>query len=568
VLKSVTILLTLILLITVSCKKNLNKLIDNSSHKTALNSNYAKANALLQENKLDSSFFYFDLASDEFLEKGDSLNSATCLIQMAITLFLEGDYYGSQETSIEADKLINKQNKDHYALLAYNYNNLGNAISGYGDHDEAIRYYDLAIEFASDSLNTATYSNNKAVTLSYAKKFKEAYTIFDTILNSNFSSQIEYARALSNYANTKWHVDLEYNPLRDLHVALHIRIKENDLYGINASFAHLHHYHLNSNLDSALYYARKSFEVATQLKNVKDKINAADKLVQLSRSDSSKYYFTIYKDLSDSVRIARLKSSNQYAMIRYEAEKSKKENLLLQKEILDKDLKMIRHRSIAIGIVAMFLISFGFFIYRYNKRKKQIKLEATAQIKENKLKTSKKVHDVVANGIYRVMSELENVEDINRNDLLDKLEYMYEKSRDISYESDEADSEKPFSEEISYLLKSFVHDELKLFIIGNEEELWLKISKNNKQEIISVIQELLVNMRKYSRCNELIFRFEENEGALCIHYSDNGVGLPKVLIKGNGLTNTGNRIEKLGGALNFDLERDRGTHILIAVPFS
>jgi len=538
-----------------------------STNNTEVNNNYSKANALLQENKLDSSFLYFDLASDEFLEKGDSLNAATCLIQMAITLFLEGDYYGAQETSIEADKLINKENKQHYALLAYNYNSLGNAISGYGDNEEAIKYYDLALKFSTDSSSTTYYSNNKAVTLSYVKDFKKANIIFATILNSNFSSQTEYARALSNYANTKWHVDAKYNPIHDLHKALKIRIKEKDLYGMNASYAHLYQYHLNKNLDSALYYARKSFQIATQLRSAKDKINAAERLVQLSKADSAKYYFAVYKDLNDSVRIARLKASNQYAMIRYEAEKNKKENLQLQKEVLDKDLSVVRHRAIAVGIVVVFLFSFGFFIYRYNKRREQLKLESEAKIKENQLKTSKRVHDVVANGIYRVMSEIEYKADFDRDELLDKLEYMYEKSRDISYDAEDVELDMPFSEEISTLLKSFTHEHMKLFIIGNDDVIWNNISKNIKEDLLTIIQELLVNMRKHSGANELVFRFELDFDKLRIYYTDNGVGLPKDFKKGNGLINTGNRIEKFGGTINFDLSRAEGTQISIVIPF-
>lgn len=533
----------------------------------SINANYSKANNLLQQNKLDSSFIYFDLASDEFLDKGDSLNAATCLIQMAITLFIEGDYYGAQETSIEAEKLINKQNPHHYALLAYNYNNIANAISGYGDHESAISYYDLAIKFASDSLTAMSYANNKAVTLSYIKKYNEANAIFQQILKSEFPSQVEYARALSNYANSKWHIDNKYNPLPDLHKALRIRQKENDLYGVNASYSHLHNYHNNRNRDSALYYAHKSYEVALQLKSPKDKINAAEKIIQLTSSDSAKYYFDVYKDLSDSVRITRLKANNQYAMIRYEAEKSKKENLQLQKEVLDRDFRIAQERILIFGILLCTVVGIGFLVYRNNKHKEQVRLEAENKIKENKLKTSKKVHDVVANGIYRVMSELENNDEIDREDLLDKLEIMYEESRDISYEAEDMEYEKPFSEEISHLLKSFAHNNLKLFIIGNEEELWNKISNETKQDLLPVIQELLVNMRKHSEANELVFRIEDGGESLCIHYSDNGVGLPKDLKMGNGLTNTGNRIEKLGGAIIFDFEEDKGTHISIKVPF-
>ena len=74
-------------------------------------------------------------------------------------------------------------------------------------------------------------------------------------------------------------------------------------------------------------------------------------------------------------------------------------------------------------------------------------------------------------------------------------------------------------------------------------------------------------MRKHSGANELIIRFELISDKLHIHYSDNGVGLLKNFNKGNGLVNTGNRIEKLGGTINFDLERKNGTQINVEIPF-
>src|SRR5690606_39215233 len=121
--------------------------------------------------------------------------------------------------------------------------------------------------------------------------------------------------------------------------------------------------------------------------------------------------------------------------------------------------------------------------------------------------------------------------DVCSSDLLDRLEYMYEKSRDISYDTDDMESNRSFENEIANLIKSFTHEKLKLFIIGNDDVLWNKISKNIKEELLSILQELLVNMRKHSGANELIIRFELISDKLHIHYSDNGVGLLKILIK-------------------------------------
>nr|GFD55410.1 hypothetical protein [Tanacetum cinerariifolium] len=61
-----------------------------------------------------------------------------------------------------------------------------------------------------------------------------------------------------------------------------------------------------------------------------------------------------------------------------------------------------------------------------------MELEAQNALRNSQLNTSKRVHDVVANGLYRVMTEIENQADMDRENVLDKIEALYEKSRDIS----------------------------------------------------------------------------------------------------------------------------------------
>lgn len=527
---------------------------------------YEKASNLLAENKLDSSFIYFDLAHDKFLQQGDNLNAATCLIQMAITLYMEGDYYGSQETSIEADKLIDKSAKTNFPLLSFNYNNLGNVISAYGDHKTAIKYYDLAIQYAANPADYNSYLNNKAITLTYMQEYEEANAIYSSILNTKFSSDTEYARTLSNYAHTKSKIFPAYNALPNLHKALKYRIIGNDQYGINASYAHLRDYHKTRNLDSARIYAQKAYAIASQLKSAKDKINAAESLIQLSKADSSIHYFRIYKNLSDSVLMARQRASNQYAMIRYEVEKSKKENLQLQKEVLNKDLSITRQRILGSCLLIVVLGIMGFLFYRHNRRKEQIKLASEKRIRDHQLKTSRKVHDVVANGIYRVMSEIEYSEHLDKDNILDSLELMYEKSRNISYESEGELNTEDFKATLGELLKSFSSQNTRIIIVGNSTALWEKVVEDIQKEVLLICQELMVNMRKHSKATEVSIQFDISDSSLKMKYSDNGIGVNNQNIFGNGLMNTETRIEKLNGAIIFDSEEGNGLHILVSIP--
>ena len=558
-----TLLFSILLLL--GCHSERQKLAETDAKLTVdSNKNYAKANSFLELGRYDSSFVYFDLASDDFIQDGDSLHAAICLIQMAITLFEEADFYGAQETSLEADKLLDSLNQAHSDLLAFNYNNLGNAISGYGDNETAIAYYDLAIQYAANKIDEQTYKNNKAVTLFSAKRYKEAFLIHKENLKSADKRDKNYARCLSNYANTRWRIDKAYNPLPDLHKALKIRLDESDDSGVNSSFSHLFEYHDGRNLDSARIYASKSFNLANKIQVRTDQINAAEKLIKVN-SDSSKYYFQIYKHLSDSVRMARLKARNQYALIRYEAEKNKIDNLKLQKDVLDRDLRISKERVIMVAVIGFVLSALTFFILWAKRRKQKITMEAENKVKEIQLKTSKKVHDVVANGIYRVMTELEYKSDFNKHELLDKLEVMYEKSRDISHETKEM-SEEGFAIDVSTLIKSFANESVHIFIVGNDPHIWNKLSKNTKNEVLIIFQELLVNMRKHSLANEVIFRFEEQDNFLNIFYQDNGIGFTKERKIGNGLRNTGNRMERLKGKFNFVSERGKGVKIELNLP--
>src|SRR5690606_32400160 len=163
--------------------------------------------------------------------------------------------------------------------------------------------------------------------------------------------------------------------------------------------------------------------------------------------------------------------------------------------------------------LAVLIVGGGVFWHK--RRTQRLALEAQHRIDAHQLKTSKKIHDVVANGIYRVMAEIENQEEINREGILDRLENMYEKSRDISYETDEpAEALSDYHEQIAQLLKSFATASTKIIIVGNAFDLWEDVGTTVKAEIEYILQELMVNMRKHSGATDVVVRFEKAAGQL------------------------------------------------------
>jgi tetratricopeptide (TPR) repeat protein len=526
---------------------------------------FNKAFDYRDKKQADSAFIYFYKAKDLFLIKKDSLGVAKSLINMAIILTEKGDYFGGQETSILATKYLDDNNQKHHYYLATNFNNLGIATTNLKDYNNSLKFYDLAIKLSTDSLDTRIYLNNKAKSYQAVKKYKEAIRIYNRILKQTNKNQEEYSRVLSNLAKTKWLQNPDYNAKPEFFKALNIRIKENDLWGQNASYAHLADYYSEKQPDSALYYALKMYTVAKKINSPNDQYEALQKLIKLSPSRETKIYFETYKNLGDSLETARNAAKNQFALIRYETEKNKADNLKLQKDNTEKKYQIIKQRILLISTFLLIVAGAVITVLWYKKRKQRLELEAKNVIRENQLKTSKKVHDVVANGLYRVMTEIENQDTLDRDNILDKLEVMYEKSRDISYDEVSFTGEN-FHGEILDLLKSFATDSIRVVYTGSTPDMWKDVSGEVKYEIHHILQELMVNMQKHSKASNVAIKFENRGNHIDIRYTDDGIGISKEMKFNNGLTNTGNRIKSINGTITFDTKSEKGFKIYISFP--
>lgn len=534
---------------------------DTTSHE------YQRAFELLNERKADSAFVAFSRAKEFFADREDGLWVGSCLVQMAIILTNQADYFGGQETSLEALSYLDTDNPDHSAYLSANFNNLGIATYSLDDYERALDFYDSAIAYSSDSLNTLTYINNKARVYHNMREYDKAISLYGQIEEQTKARPRDYARLLTNLTLSRLRQNPQYNAVPEFLAALQIREEHDDLSGQNSSYMHLSDYYEHRRTDSALFYARKFYKTSLAVKNADDQIKALQRLIRLNPDDSAKRYFETYKSLADSVQFARASAKNQFTLIRYEVEKNKADNLRLQKENVEKAYQVTKQRAWTATAIGLALLIVGGGTFWYRKREQRLALEAQNRIKAHQLKTSKKIHDVVANGLYRVMAEIENKKDIDREDVLDRLEDMYEQSRDISYEHEKIiPAEQSVHEAVSDLLKSFATESTKIIIVGNDPQVWVGISPLIRNEAKHILQELMVNMRKHSAATNVVIRFEWNEKQFHIFYSDNGIGLPETFDRGNGLTNAGTRIESLNGDITFVGEPGKGLKVTITIP--
>jgi two-component sensor histidine kinase len=511
----------------------------------------------------DSSFFYFIKAKDLFLQHKDSLGAGKCLVNMAIISNDKGDNFGSQEISFNAIPFFDQTKEEQYVYIGSNYNNLGIATQKLGNTKDALEFYDSAIKFSNDSSDTGIYLNNIAISHQLLKDYKAAIKIYQVILNRASKNKKEYARALTNLSYNKWLLDPSYKALTNYLKALRIRQEEKDLWGQNSSYSHLAEYYTIEMPDSALRYAKLSYQVSREINSAEDQLLALQKLIRLSPAQETKQYFESYRGLNDSLQNAHGKAKNQFALIRYQTEKHKADFLRAKADNVQKKNNILI-QNFVLAILAAFLLA-GFFWYK--KRKKILLQEKELEVKNTELKYVKKIHDRVANKVYHVMSEVENTTEINKEGLLDKLEMIYNISRDISYETEEVVSDDNYAEQLSKMLQSYSSELTEVLIVGNEEEFWEQVMKASKEELFLIMQELMTNMRKHSKAETVVVKFQRNASYLSILYSDNGVGM-KDTTKKNGLANTENRIKSIGGTIIFDNILEKGIEINLSFPFS
>lgn len=522
---------------------------------------YRKAYAWLGKQQ-DSAFYYFNQVT---VHSKDSLQIAMAYSSMANIQYQAGDFYGSQESVLSSLRFLNEHKNAHFYYLAGDYNNLGLVRAELGDNDGAITYYLRNLEFATDKTLIDLTWNNIAYAYQQKKDFKKAISIYTRLLSDHQRHDADYARALTNLATANWQADPGYNPVPALLSALKIRRQKNDQWGLNSSYAHLADYYTATQPDSARLYARLMYKVSSALGSPDDRLQALRKLAGLYSGYKGKLYFRVYNELNDSLQTARNAAKNQFALIRYHVEKAKTENLLLQKENAEKKYQLIRQRVLWYGSLTAFFLIGGFAVLWYRKRRKEQALEKQKAIAETSRKASKKVHDTLANDAYRIMKTVQRDLVPNRDWLVYQIYDLYIRSRDIAHELAEK-QQKDYPEKISELLRSFGDDQTRVLVTGNNHQFWERISVANQFEVKYILQELMVNMRKHSQASNVTIRFE-NLGDQCrITYYDNGMGIAKSSLPGNGLTNTENRIKEMGGKITFDSENSDGLLITITLP--
>ena len=522
---------------------------------------YRKARTFLSKKQYDNVLENMYKAQQYYLLGGDSIKAGKRLVEVAIAQERLGDLAGSQQNNTKALELL-EHTKDS-AFLVSLYNSLAITYRRLGDREEALKEFQNALDHATASEEKITILNNIALIHADLKEYEKALNIWQEISKIPTKDSINWARAKENHLFYKW-LSNGTREIDSLKIIAKKREAWKDYSGLLASYAHLTSIYSKEKSPLAKVYAEKLLDASKKAKSDDDRLLALDHLVDLSEGNSSKSYAQDYIKLSDSLKKARINAKNLFAKIKYDEEQKLAEINNLQELSAAQKLDLLQQKNqklVAIFvIILLILLGVGIFIFlqqRYKREKLNERYKTEKQL-------AKKVHDELANDVYQIMSQLQE----QKNDgILDKLENVYRRTRDISRENAAIRTNENYKDDLFYMISKTGGNHIKLIMNGFSTINWYLIKEPQKIVIYRALQELLVNTRKHSRASSLIISFIKEGKFIEIIYRDNGIGFEtSALKKTSGLANTENRIKDIGGSFTFETKPDAGFSAKIKIP--
>lgn len=495
----------------------------------------------------DSAYNYYKKSKESYVEKYDSIYIANRLFSMAS---IESSYElfdRSDSTAVSGLRFLsNKQLRIASSL----YNCLGINSNEQGKYEDAIDWYYKAIKSTSNQEKKERYKNNIANNYVNLKKYDTAITIYDSILNSKSFDSIEpklRSTILGNHTYARFLAKENVNEEEFLK-SQKIKIEINDFKGLITNYSYLSEFYNAINKKKSLEYAYRMYELSKKLKVPNSRIEALDKIVALEEESKIRAFYYERSFFRDSIAEARKSSQNLFVKTIYNNEELEKQKLKAQ--VNAEQYKSQKQKWIFIGLASIA----GFIIYFFYKRGKT-KKEKVIEVYKTETRLAKKIHDELANDVYLAMSKVQQGN--TGESLLQNLERIYEQTRNISHENSPVLTGLQFEKYLKQLFQDFTTDECRIMSKDISTIPINKLAKEKQIVMYRVLQELLVNMKKYSNASLVVIGFEREKDQIIVTYKDNGIGVNTIKIK-NGMQNMETRIKSIRGSITFETKERKG----------
>ena len=453
-----------------------------------------------------------------FLRLGDDIEVAKRILNMAIIQKNIGDYMGSEISATDGLGYLTNDNSNKLRFKLYSLIST-NCLERL-EFAEAIKNRNKSIELLTsnkeltrrDSLDLAMFKNNKALIFLRKGEFLKSKKILEEVLSyeilkdTSYSYERERARIMANLGYSKFMLD-EHGGEKMIFESYKLRKKIKDQIGLNSSLNYITRYYRRINQgDSALFWAQRALEngivinsYIAQNQAIGGVYGICEEHPKLYERIKGKRYYKIYESNDSILQSMETNLRNIYAKDKY--------NLQLEEF---RTLKQRRQKYLFAGIGIVIILFGGVYFHYSNKVKRErFKKDTAREVYNTEIRLSKKVHDELANDMYAVMTQLQHqTNEVALEALLDKLEVIYERSRDISRATGDIDTEN-FNAVLRQMLDGYTNDHVNVIMNGLVQGFWKDIAPYKKVEIFRVLRELMTNMKKHSKATLVVVRFKK-----------------------------------------------------------
>lgn len=555
-----------------------------------------------QDFRTDSAYYYYSKALKLFDQLKNTEQKYKVLLNIADIQETEKDYVGSEETAIEAIKIINTLPKSESRLAdLWTLNNLIGIISlKLRTYDRAIEYHNNALAISKEMrygyYNKLYTTNNLAEVYKQKGDIRRSIELYKEVIDQKDNYFDEdpsfYAIALANLAYSE--SLLAEKPLADIRqMFMEAKIISDNLddelakTGISIDLARFH-LNLKEN-DSAYFYANKSRDLSIESTNNELLLESLIILSKVTKKDEARRYLERHIILSDSLLNDERNKRNKFARIEYETDKLEAENEQISKENFYLLL-------ISIGLLLTVVLTYIVISQRAKNRKLkliQVQQKANEDIynlmlsqqdkvdearTQEKKRISEELHDGVLGRLFGTRLSLDsiNFKDgkeamMTRANYIGQLKTIEEDIRKISHELNmDFVSGSGFMDIVSELIETQTQAYGLEYDFDYTDDInWDTVSNKTKINIYRIIQESMQNIYKHANAKSIKISISLEKSVICLGIIDDGEGFDTSKSKkGIGLKNMTSRVEDIKGKIAFDSQLGEGTTVNVTIPYN
>lgn len=534
------------------------------------------------QNRLDSSYYYYNRSKDISIILKDSLEVGRRLLSMGYMQNNERDYAGAQVVIVNALEFLEPLKEITYTGDCYNV--LGNILVNKKEFEEGRNYYKKAKElFKKSSVKSFKERwnlhllNNIGNSYLDEGKFQKALEYLNEGLNTPNvfkDHRYVYKLLLGNSAACNYNIGKKEEAWDALNELLELRKKEDGPFRqsiVHDNFAF--YYMKENNHVKALQYSRKSYALAVEGNNNRIAQLALNRLIKLTSGKESKQYFEKYTNLRDMLYEREFKNKEQFALIRYETEKIDLENkdLKIQSEKEKAETERQKQQKIIswlFSIVAVLGLGFSYTYFRARRKKLmyEAQLQKATAREEERQQIAKSLHDEVAGDLRMLHQKLSKTALEKEAKSIEKIK---DNVRNLSHQlSSVSFDELSFKDQLINLISDHFSLDFRISVEGIDTVSWKEINNTIKRTLYLCIRESLQNTLKYAEATKFFISFSAEKKEILLILWDNGKGFDQQKgKKGIGLKNLKERVEEIHGTFQIE-SSEEGTRTTVSIPIN